>query len=237
MLSGVKVIRNRLRSFGFDLIRYGQEDDLNKVRNQILAVVTDVVDAGANSGQWATELRRLGYRGRIHSFEPINDLFLMLENNSRDDPNWIPYHCGLGNLDQNQIIHIAANEGGSSSLLKINSFVTEVQNSTKTIGEENVSIKRLDQVDIFQEESKIFLKVDVQGFELEVLMGASAIMPLVHGLEIEVSLIEVYENQSLIEDLITLARKFDFKPVQLRKGFLNEENLHLYQIDLLFLRK
>ena len=129
-------VRRVCRSLGFDLVRLGQPDDFIKVRNQCLLEVSDVVDAGANSGQWATELRESGWAGNIHSFEPITSYYEGLKLNAKHDNTWHVYPFGLGKSDQELTIHIAANNGGSSSFLEIQPFVVDIQDSTETIGSE-----------------------------------------------------------------------------------------------------
>ena len=70
----IKTVRNILNQTGFDIIRHSRFTDFEILRNKLLRGCTHVVDVGANSGQWGSDLRRCGWSGPIYSFEPINFL-------------------------------------------------------------------------------------------------------------------------------------------------------------------
>src|SRR5579863_3319899 len=55
-----------------------------------------VLDVGANSGQFGSELRVIGYRGLIVSFEPDPDVFIQLQARAANDPRWICKNLALG---------------------------------------------------------------------------------------------------------------------------------------------
>ena len=55
-----------------------------------------VIDVGANTGQYAHQLRSSGYGGKIVSFEPVKDAFEFLSENAKHDPNWITIQAALG---------------------------------------------------------------------------------------------------------------------------------------------
>jgi len=57
--------------------------------------VNVVLDVGANSGQYATDLRRAAYKGRIVSFEPLSGPFSLLERSAARDPLWNCRQCAL----------------------------------------------------------------------------------------------------------------------------------------------
>src|SRR5687767_12447049 len=58
-----------------------------------------VLDVGANTGQFAGELREQGFQGRIISFEPIPAVYRDLERNAAADPLWTAKNFALGNED------------------------------------------------------------------------------------------------------------------------------------------
>lgn len=64
---------------------------------------------GANAGQYGRRLRKLGYTGRIVSFEPTADAFEKLERAAKKDDDWWVYNVGLGRADSAQSIHVGWN--------------------------------------------------------------------------------------------------------------------------------
>jgi FkbM family methyltransferase len=62
------------------------------------------------------------------------------------------------------------------------------------VGKETVPIIRLDSIDYIPDTSKVFLKIDTQGYEREVLEGATRLLPLVHGMQIELSIAPLYRG-------------------------------------------
>lgn len=231
------LIHKVFQNFGLDVNRYHEYDNFSKLRISTMREITDVIDVGANSGQWASEIRAEGWVGPIHSFEPISTYFEELSNSSASDKQWFPYNLAVGSEKSTLEINIAANDGGSSSFLKILPVVTDLQPNTETISKQLCEIERLDNIFKGENERFFYLKADVQGYESDVLLGAKNIIANILAIELEVSLVALYEGQPLIENIITECRKIGFFPAQIRQGFENSQLNHLYQIDILFLKK
>lgn len=232
-----QILRKLLRRFGLDVIRYEKFDDFSKLRSRLLSHPNvEVIDVGANSGQWAKELRDSGWKGPIHSFEPISSFFQELQMNSIGDENWNVNNFALGASHEELRINISANDGGSSSFLEIQPFVTKIQENTGTISWEQTQVRRLDEVFSLDDGISRYLKADVQGFELDVLRGLGKLANSLIAIEIEVSMLELYKDQPLIEQLIGECRLLGFRPAQIRKGFENTHLKEILQIDILFVR-
>ena len=232
----IKTVRNILNQTGFDIIRHSRFTDFEILRNKLLRGCTHVVDVGANSGQWGSDLRRCGWSGPIYSFEPINYFFNLLEKAASDDKSWNVYNFGLGDVDEQLEINVAGNHGGSSSFLQIDPRVTRIEPDTKTIQNETCDIRRLSDLKLFPRNSRVYLKADVQGFELKVLDGSSEIEGSLEALELEVSLVALYSGSPLIEDILIKTRRMGFAPVQIKPGFADIEENQLLQMDIMFKR-
>ncbi len=77
-----------------------------------------VLDVGANRGQFAERLRRLGYRGWIVSFEPVPEAYQRLSHRFRNDERWRGFQIALGDRDEVRPFHIAAGDAQASSFLE-----------------------------------------------------------------------------------------------------------------------
>jgi len=199
-------IKNSLRkifnNFGYDVIRTKNRHDSFGAH---LANVFDrysidcVIDVGANSGQYGTFLRQIGFNGWIVSFEPVKSVFDQLIRVSENDNKWICYNLALGHLSEKKAINVYSSTV-FSSFLEVTAYSKAIWKSLETVVEEQVIVERLD--DIFPEiaartECKhCYLKLDTQGYDLNVFRGGSKSLERVDALQTELSLIHVYKNMS-----------------------------------------
>lgn len=226
-----EAIQNRLRKHGYELVRYPISQLLRHLE------VDTVLDVGANCGQFGEHLRSLGYQKRIVSFEPMHAAFLELQTRAKSDPHWTAINTALGSDMREASLHIAANSA-SSSLLERSERLAEVDAPTAFVGEETVSVQRLDAVfhDLCSPSETVFLKIDAQGYEHEVLKGAEAVLPRIAGLQLELSLVPLYEGETPAEVLISYLRDNGFVPYWIIHGFKDVSTQQLLQIDGLFVR-
>lgn len=128
-----------------------------------------IVDAGANVGEVSVELNKLFPKARIHAFEPIKKTFSQLANNTKNRTNIICVNEGLGSKDES--VTIVLNIEHTINSLKA------VPHDDHIIGNEKISIRRLDKYLKDQNINHIdILKIDVEGFEFEVLEGSSSLI-------------------------------------------------------------
>ena len=157
--------------------------------------VNTIFDIGANEGQFGVILRDFGYKGKIISFEPLTNAREKLHRISQDDPLWeIAPQAAIGDEDGEIEINIAGNSESSSVLKMLDSHL-EAAPSSKYIGKEKVLLRKLDTLsqDFIDDNSVVFLKIDTQGYEEKVMNGAHALMKNIVGLQLEISLVPLYE--------------------------------------------
>ncbi|CAL9355682.1 hypothetical protein SUDANB105_00561 [Streptomyces sp. enrichment culture] len=168
--------------------------------------VNCVFDIGANAGQYARRLRRLGYTGRIVSFEPTADAFARLKDAARDDPDWHVHHCGLGREDTVSTIHTGWNT--MNSLLPPSDYGRDRYRRFATTRTEQIEIRRLDGVMEKAldgiEEPRPYLKMDTQGYDLEVFAGAGERVADFVGLQSEVAVLRLYEGSPRMSEAIAV---------------------------------
>jgi FkbM family methyltransferase len=148
-----------------------------------------VLDVGANEGQFCSGLRSIGYEGRIVSFEPVPQAFAALSALMEGDALWTGHRIALGAERRTATIHVPDETSGSSFLKPLEDLHLESQ---------EVAIERLDAVlptlDTGVKAPRLFLKMDTQGFDLEVFKGASGCLDSILGLQSEISVVPLYEG-------------------------------------------
>jgi len=161
--------------------------------------VDTVIDVGANRGQYRDFLRtEVDYAGPIHSFEPVSGLSEFLKARAADDPHWYIHHCALGRTEGETTINVMRNDQFTSILppkaTGLNDY--DIKNSIEEV--QTVALRRLDAVvagiPALASSRRIYLKIDTQGFDLEVFGGAGAVLDQVVALQSEVSMLPLYEG-------------------------------------------
>lgn len=198
---------------------------------------TVVVDCGANTGQYAARLRRTGYTGRIISFEPSSAAFSRLQQASSRDPGWTCYNLALGAATGEVSLNVGEESTLSSVLMPTSD--PEINFHFRVASQELVSIDRLDRLlpAHLSDRDTVHLKLDVQGSELEVLAGASAILPCVATVECELPLLSTYRDQPSLAQVLEVLNQEGFTPVRLDPNYVDPESGYCVDIDALFRRK
>jgi FkbM family methyltransferase len=172
--------------------------------------IKTVLDVGANAGRFATMINKILPGVKIYSFEPIKDCFEILKQLEKSNHNLKTFNFALGNKSGEQTIF--KNEFlPSSSLLSMAESHKNIFPYTRESKPETINIKTLDSIsDEIEFLSRVLLKVDVQGFELEVLKGAKESLKSIEIIIIETSYLELYESQPLFDDVYTFLKNSGF---------------------------
>ena len=199
--------------------------------------VTAVLDIGANSGQYASELRKHGYKGRLVSFEPLAKPFKILVECAAKHQNHRCLQIALGSVDGNAEINVSENIV-SSSLLAVRDESVTACHASRRVGTETIEVRRLDTVraDVLRPADRVHLKIDTQGTEREVLLGGAETLQQVVSIELELSFAPLYDNQPLFTEMCQFLEERAFRCVWLERGFTNERTGHTLQVDGFFLR-
>lgn len=231
-------LRNGLRSLGVDLVRFTPAAHPLARRKRIFESlrIDTVIDVGANVGQFALQVRQdLGFKGRILSFEPLSSAFRVLSARSRGDADWKVFPFALGDQEERREINVAENSGSSSFLSMLPAHLRSAPESAY-VGTETIAIKTLDS--LFAEEvpapGNLFLKIDTQGFERRVLRGAERSLPHIHTVQLEMSLVPLYNDESLFLELCTFMQSQGYTLIAIENGFSDAESGQLLQIDGIF---
>jgi FkbM family methyltransferase len=226
-----------LQRFGFELTRYnrGTSPALRRKAYFDKYNVDLIIDVGANTGIYGRELRTHGYKGRIVSFEPLKDVFEKLKTSARNDSIWQLKNYALGAENASQVINVAANSH-SSSILEILDTHTKAEVTASYVGKEEIQLRTLDSIfgEIRGTAKQVFLKIDTQGFELDVLKGASDSLQHINTVQLEMSLQPLYAGQALYFDLMNFLHNCGYKLIDIEPGFADLKTGTLLQFDGIF---
>jgi len=196
--------------------------------------IATVIDVGANTGGYGSELRAFGYTGRIVSLEPLASPFAELVRRAEPDPNWQCLNIAAGERDDKSIINIAS-ESASSSLLPMRAEHGLGAPATFYTGQESICLRRLDSLDLALT-SPTMLKVDTQGYEEQVVTGAPMTLSKVALLECELSLAYLYDGQPGFRSMIDLAAEFGFELIDIDPFFRDRATGRVLSMDAIFVR-
>ena len=193
-------IRKILNATGFDIVKIkNQHGSFEQHLKQIFLYknIECVIDVGANSGQYGKFLRSLGFNGWIVSFEPVKLVYDKLVEAAKGDDKWLCYHLALGDKNETKVLNVYSSTV-FSSFLEANEYSKKIWNSLENVTHQEVSVARLDDIfpEIYEKTAcnNYYLKLDTQGYDLNVFHGGLASLTKVNALQTELSLIHVYKN-------------------------------------------
>ena len=178
-------------------MRIGGDGSLHNLHLTQLFEIYDirtVLDVGARVGDFGTWLRDGGYRGRILSFEPVPSNLEQLLARSADDPNWEVLPYALGATHETQTINVTSYTALSSFRTPTEDMVRDSHGGGRVVDQVAVEVRRLDEVwsQLIDGPGGVYLKLDTQGWDLEVLEGAAGVLPRIVALQTEVSNTAIY---------------------------------------------
>ena len=199
------------RSFGYDIVplREMKERDFALHLRELLArlEIDCVLDVGANAGQYHDFLRdRVLYDGTIVSFEPLSRHVEALRARSRSDRNWHVEGYALGSKEGSLQINVMVADQFSSFLEPDHDRVGDYAGLNVADHTEAVTVRTLDGVlPALQERigfKRPYLKIDTQGFDIEVLRGAADSLPAMRALQTEASVRSIYKGMPGYTEII-----------------------------------
>jgi len=236
---GGKVLRKLLKKMERDLVAYHFTTHPVARRMHLIHThgVSLILDVGANVGRFGNELRELGYRGRIVSFEPVRAAYAQLRRAAEGDRLWTTHNCGIGGHDGTAEINVAGNVQSSSLLAMLPRHLGSAPESLYREREE-ITVRRLDSIlpEIEAANEVVYLKSDTQGYEAEVLKGGEETLRRAVGVQMELSLVPLYEGETLLADMIHEMDARGFQLMSLEPAFADPVTGQLLQVDGIFFR-
>lgn len=201
-------------------------DHYNVIKNTIN--VKSFIDVGANKGQFSLLVNSLFPKKSILAFEPIRSEYLIYKQIFENIKNVKCFNVGLGSKVETKQLYLTKSKD-SSSFFKPSKIQNNLFRNTNVVSTQTVKIKKLSSF-LHRLKKPIFLKIDVQGYELEVLKGAN--LTQIQYIYLEGSYVRLYENQPIIKDIIKYLSKKNFK-LNSEYNLLKNNNKKI-QADFLF---
>ena len=199
-----------------------------------------VIDVGANVGQFYREIRS-HYDGNILSYEPVDSLFRRLTEKSQRDLAWKIVNKALGSTEGKKTIRVFQDNSFSSFLDKNGFFEKRFGYAGEVVGEEMVDVATLaDELEeltaTWMTPRRIFLKMDTQGWDLEVFSGLGRMEKAVVGLQTELSLMPIYDGMPHWTEAVATYEKAGFRvvamePITRYKGAVVEYDCLMKRLD------
>lgn len=198
--------------------------------------VKSVLDVGANVGHWAKACRLAMPELLINSFEPIPECQNAIRRRMANDSKFNIFPFALGRARGELKLHVHSHTASSSLLVETEAF-RDVSNGSTSIQDLSVKVETLDNLAREHHWSgQYLLKLDVQGYELEVLLGAAELLPEVALIIVETSFLSLYQKQSVFGDIHTHLLKAGFSYFGAAESVLRLSNGLEVQQDSLFIR-
>lgn len=232
-------VQSMSRSLGYELIpvwRMRQHELVTHLRRLFdLHQIDTVLDVGANTGQYHDFLRMLvGFKGTIISFEPVSKNISMLRQRAAEDAQWKICDYALGKEDTTMVINVMARDSFSSFLNPAENAPGMFKDLNTIDYQETVSIRRLDTI-LAQVLPKgvgknIYLKLDTQGYDLNVVEGANGVLDRIRALQSEVAVLRIYDN---MPDYFTSIQTLNQKGFEMTGLFpvSRDENQRVVEFD------
>lgn len=231
-------IKNFIYQLGYDIraCNFLQLHEFRRVKFLKDQNISLVLDVGANEGQYAQSIRKLGYDNLIISFEPVQKIFNLLNQKAKTDPQWHTFNLAIGDFDGDTEINISEFSQVSSILSATGLAGTEYWKGTH---KQKVKVCQLDSLidELGIDNHRILLKIDTQGFEDKVLKGCQSLLNKnVILLEVELSIRQFYSEEKLFPEMYMYIRNLGFELVSMSPVHVDSTRGYVLQYDCIFMK-
>jgi FkbM family methyltransferase len=231
-----RIIRRTLRRFGYDFRRVQHFGEPTLLDFLVSRKIDLILDVGANEGQFTQAIRNAGYGGEIVSFEPIGNVFAKLAANAARDRKWTARRLALGDQRGRSEISVTAHTVFSSFMAQ-SAMLQGWDPGTAVVAREEVEVATLDEIVGDFADRRVFLKIDTQGFERQVLAGARASLERILGVQLELPIVHLYKGVWSLPEAIRYMEERGFAVAQIHTvAHLNDDRVSLAEVDCVFRR-
>ncbi len=194
-----------------------------------------LIDVGANVGNFTAEFLSLYKIGKSVCFEPVQATFEQLANRFSADVRVVTHRCALSDADGVGTIFLHAD----TTLCSLAQYTEEANAFYKTVTQplETTPCKRLDSFVFDRSGAKLLVKIDVQGFEMEVIRGALNTLKMAEVVLLECSFANEYaEKEPSFAPICAMLRDCDLYPIVFQ-DFGRSLSNYAFERDVLFVKR
>jgi FkbM family methyltransferase len=220
-----------------DRIDFTEYVSMQKAKKQgLLSGVGCVIDAGAHHGNCALALARILPGAQIHCFEPVPETYEILSRRTAGFPTIVNHCAALGSCSQRAQLNVSKLDQ-ASSILEMDGNHTRLWPSSEVARKIDVPLITVDQfLGTREVKGMIFLKMDVQGYEMEILKGAASSLERVSIVRFEASFKRLYQNSPLFSDVCSYLEHRGFRFAGIATEILAQGEKLPVQADILYVR-
>ena len=182
-----------------------------------------IVDVGAFEGRWSKMAKQIWPSAQLFMIEPnVEKKTLLLE--IAKDLN-ARFFCELLGAENDREVEFHLMESGSSVMEERSAVPRKV---------EIHRLKRLDSI-LSDIPSPALLKIDAQGYELEILKGCSEIMSAFGAVLLEIAIIEINKGAPLLHEVVAFMKDRGFIAYDILEIHRRPLDGALNQVDIIFI--
>ena len=235
----MKVLKKVANFFGYSLTRKHKTEsliDLIKLR-LIMNPCDYLIDVGANVGDFSFNFRQIF--NNLICFEPNRNLISILNQKFKNNNNVKILNLGVGDKKESRNFYITNDKGKTlSSIKKQNNIIHKILKDTRIVDQYNINIITLHDFIIENnlQEKSLFLKIDTQGNDLEVLYGLKKFIKNVKFIKIEMPVINIYDINYNFSKINEFMDQNNFIPLY-TEHITRDKSGRLVEYDVVFERK
>lgn len=237
------VIQKAMRAVGLHVGRYPPVDSLAyHVKTVLRELAIDcVLDVGAHEGEYAGFLRTLDYTGEIISFEPVPSSFKILSKARTSDKHWRGHNVALGAEEGELEMNIYTGSVFNSFLKPAEDGTDRFRDGIQPVRVEKVHVRRLetvvDEILAARPKASIFLKMDTQGYDLQVLRGGGRRLESIRALQTELAARCTYAGMPTLSESLSELDRLGFDLTGIFPVARELDHLRLIELDCVLCRK
>lgn len=231
------------RGLGLEVSRVDTSVSLDLLLPRLMSDfdVTCMADVGANDGRSTAMLRKEGFRGEIVSFEPEPVAFEALSGKAASDPHWQVHRKAIGREDDEKSLILPSGATLGSFLPPNEDAVHEWEFVSEPVASVKVPVRRLDSLlpELVPSDAldRIFLKMDIQGWDLEAFAGSAGLVDRIVMLQTNLSFKEIYEGQPSYRQQLDVFEADGFEPAGFFPWPVRDHNWGLIDVRTVFVRR
>lgn len=229
---------NPLLSKYFKFVIKRRSEDLSWQRKLLLEnlKISTIIDVGAHYGEFYEEVRRHEFRRKVISIEPTRSSYEILKKYEGCDRNFKALNVALADV-AGELTFYEYEESSMNSALEVDSSSNYKLNLKESVSSTQcITLDQVIETESLQGDN-IFVKLDVQGYEVKILQGLRNCLQSVNLIQVEISINPIYRDASNLLELVDWLKLNGFAIVSVVTERFHESAALAYDIDILCVRR